>query len=157
MYALVGVVEHLPVHPLVVQRQGQGLAHAQVLQQRAAGVEHIALKACWQLVGKLALHQLASLEFFAIDAPRPVARTEKAHQIKLTSLQRLQPRGAVFVNLDVNARKVVLAAAHIQIARPVLRIQHVGDVFAKVHRANAVGAAANGRVGDHLIEGLALT
>jgi hypothetical protein len=32
LHALVRVVEHLPVHPLVVERQAQRLAHARVLQ-----------------------------------------------------------------------------------------------------------------------------
>ncbi len=44
VHPLVGTVEHLAVHPLIVQRQPQGLAHAHILQFGQAGVEHIALE-----------------------------------------------------------------------------------------------------------------
>src|SRR5256885_16340141 len=61
-HALVGTVEHLPVHPLVVHGQAQGAAHPDVLQHRPAHVEHIALESRWQLVVELALDQLAPVD-----------------------------------------------------------------------------------------------
>ena len=105
---------------------------------------------------ELALDQLAGIELLAVHAPGPVARAEKAHQVKLARFQGLEPCRAVFVDLDQDAVKVGRAFAHIQIARPVLRVTHVGDVFAKLHRADLVRAAANRDVGDHLIERLGL-
>ena len=73
LHPRISVVEQLAVHPLEVQRQPQGLAHAHVLEQLAPGVEHVALKARWQAVPELDLDQLAGIELFAGDAPRPVA------------------------------------------------------------------------------------
>ena len=149
-------VEHLPVHPLEVDRQAQRLAHAHVLQEGPARVEHVALKAGGQLVLELALDQLAALELGAVHAPRPVAGRIKRHQVELAGLQRLQPRGVVAVDLDLHAVEVARAALDVQVARPVGRVAHIGDVLAEVDRADAVGPAADGRLHHHLVEGFAL-
>ena len=152
IHPLVRAIEHLAVHPLVIQRQPQRLAHAHVLQVRLAGVEHIALKAGGQLVGKFALDQFAGVELLAIHAPRPIAGAEKAHDIKFARFQGFELGGVVFVDVDFHPVKVERAHAHRQVFGPVVGIAHVGDVFAKAHRANAVGAAANGRFHHHLVK-----
>ena len=157
LHALVGVVEHLAVHPLVVHGQAQRLAHAQVVQRRAARIQHIALKACGQAVFELGLDELTAVEPFAVDAARPVAGRKEPHQVKLARFQRFQLGGVVSVDFDQDAVEIGAATAHRQVACPIGRVAHIGDVFAKLHRANFVGAAANGRVHHHLVKGFALT
>ena len=156
VYAPVGAVEQLAAHPFKVERQAQGLAHAPVCQQWPARVQHIALEARGQLVGKFGLDQLAGIKLLAVHAPRPVAGAEKTHQVELAGLQRLQPCRVVLVDLDQHAVEVGRAAAHVQVARPVVGIAHVGDVLAELDGPDLVRPAANGRLHHHLVEGLAL-
>ena len=55
---------------------------------------------------ELGFHQFTRIKTLAVDTPRPVARREEPHQVELTRLQRLQPGGVVFVDLDRDAIKV---------------------------------------------------
>ena len=102
------------------------------------------------------LDQLTGIELAAIDAPGPVTGRKEAHQIKLAGLQRLQPRRVVLVDLHRDAVEVGRAFAHVQLACPIACITHVGDIPAKVHRADFVGATAYGRVHHHMVKGLAI-
>ena len=156
LHAPVGAIKHLAVHPFVVQSQTQRLAHPQILQQRLAGVEHIALETGGHAVCKFGLDQLTGIELAAIDAPGPVAGRKESHQVEFARLQCFQSRRLVLVNLDRDAIKVEHAAPHIQVLGPIGRIAHIGDVPAKQHRPDFVGAAANGNVHHHLVKRFAL-
>ena len=156
MHTLIGAIEHLAAHPLEVICQAQRFAHTHILQLRTAGIEEKALKARWQLVLEAALDQLTRVKTPACQAPGPVTRAVDAHQVELAGLQRLQPRRVVFVDLDADAIEVGHASAHRQIGTPVRRVAHIGDVLAKLHRANLVRPAANGHIHHHLIERLGL-
>ena len=156
VHALVRAIEHLSVHPLEINSQAEGFAHAHVLQQRAAGVEHIALKTRRQLVLELALDQFAGVELLAVHAPRPVAGAKKTHQVEFARLQCFQLGSVVSVDLDDDAVKVGRAPAHVQVARPITWVTHIGNVLAKTHRANFVRAAAQRLVHHHLVKRLGL-
>ncbi|EWS64294.1 hypothetical protein Y695_02463 [Hydrogenophaga sp. T4] len=107
-------------------------------------------------MAELGLDQLAGVEAFAVDAARPVTGREKPHQVKLAGLQRLQARRAVLVDLDRDAVEIGGAPAHRQVACPVGRVAHVGDVLAELHRTDLVGPAADGKVHHDLVKALAL-
>ena len=150
--ALVGVVEQLAVHPLVVHGQAQRFAHTRVLKFVAAGVEHVTLKARRQVMFELTLDQLTRIKLLACHPARPVACGEETHQVEFTCLQGFELGGVVFVDFDDHTVKVVAATFDVEVTRPVVRVAHIGDVFAKPHRANFVGAAANGDVHHHLVK-----
>ncbi len=156
LHPQVGVVEHLPVHPLVVHRQRQRLSHPHIVQGRAPGVEHITLKPGRQPVVELGLDQLAAVKALSRDTPGPVAGRKKAHQIELARLQRFQPRGVVAVDLDRDAVEIGRSLAHRQVARPVVGVAHIGDVAAEAHGADAIRPAADRDVHHDLVKGLAL-
>ena len=101
---------------------------------------------------ELGLDQFAAVKALAIDPARPVARRKETHQVELTRLQRLQPRGAVLVDLDRDAFEIAGATADVEVACPVTGVAQVGDVAAKLHRPDTVGPAADREVHHHLVE-----
>ena len=156
LHPLVGSVKHLTVHPLVIQRKPQCLAHPHILELLAPGVEHIALKARGQAVFELSLDQFARVKLAPGHASRPVTSRKETHQIKFTGLQGFQPGGVVLVDLDGDAVEVGAAAAYIEVFGPVAGIAHIGDVLAKVDRTHPVRPAANRNVHHHLVKRLGL-
>ena len=139
-HAAVGVVKQLAIQPLKVHGQRDRLAHTHILELVAAQVELKALKVARIAVRQLGLDQLATLECAAREGPGPLARNERLHVIELPRLEGFELRGAVFVNFVGDAVKVEQSLAHIQVFGPISRIAHIGDVFAKLHRADSVRA-----------------
>ena len=101
---------------------------------------------------ELTLDQLTRIKLLACHPARPVACGEETHQVEFTCLQGFKFGCVVFVDFDDHAVKVVAATFDVQVTRPVVGVAHIGDVFAKPHRANFVGAAANGDVHHHLVK-----
>ena len=100
------------------------------------------------------LDQYALLEQLAVDSAGPVARRIDGHEVELAGFHGLQPRGAVLVDLDGDTIEVVSTLAHVQVVPPISRVALVGDVAAKLHRPDAIGAAADGNVGHDLVKAL---
>ena len=100
--------------------------------------------------------EFARVEFFAVDTARPVAGREEAHHVEFAGLKRFEPGRVVFVYLDQHAVEIGRAAPYVQVLAPVVRVAHVGDVFAETHRPDFVGAAADRNVHHHLIKSLGL-
>ena len=156
VHTLIGAVEHLAVHPLVVIGQTQRLAHAHILELLAAQVQKEALKARRQLVLERALDQLARRKAPPRQTPGPVTRAIDAHEIELAGLERLQSRRSILVNLDGDAVEIGQADTHRQRRAPVRRVAHIADVLAELDRTDLVGPAADRRVHHHLVKGLGL-
>ena len=133
-HAHVRVVHQLPVHPLEVERQPDRLAHAQSLNLSRRVLISSPGSRRHSSTAARRLHQLAAIELLADVDPRPFARGEHADVIELAGLERFGLRRVVLVDLVGHAVEVVHAAAHAEVARPVVGIALVGDVVAEFQR-----------------------
>ncbi len=125
--ARVLIEEQLPVQPLKVEREIERLAHAHVLEQWPPHVEHEALHAGAVMLRKFALDQLAAIELLADVAPHPIARDIFDQCVVLARLERLEPRGAIRIQLVDDPIEVVHADPHRQRRAPIIRIAPVGN------------------------------
>ena len=85
----VGVVKKLPVEPLKIHGQRNRLAHANVFELLAPGVELKALKITRVAVLELFFYQHPSIKRTPTVGTRPFTRDEGLNEIKLTRLKGL--------------------------------------------------------------------
>ncbi|MNZ14100.1 hypothetical protein D3C78_310170 [compost metagenome] len=113
-------VEQLLVGPLVVQQQAQRLAHAHVLEHRAADVEDEALHARGVAVGQLFLDQAAIAHGGYVVGGGPVLRADFQRIVERTGLECFQSDGGVAVGVEGHDVEVVEAAVDRQVLGPVV-------------------------------------
>src|SRR4030095_1024399 len=92
-----------------------------------AGVQHIALKAGRLPVFEGMFHQFAGIEAPAIDPASPIAGRIEGQHVELGSLECLEARRVVLVDLYGDAVEIVAAALGAQVAGPIVRIAAIRD------------------------------
>ncbi|MNO98318.1 hypothetical protein D3C76_900630 [compost metagenome] len=150
--ALVGAEEQLLVGPLEVEQLDDRLAHAHVLEHRAADVEGVALHAPGILVVQLLADDAAVAHGGGVVGGRPVLRDAFLDEVELAGLERLQRHGEVAVGVDHHGIEVVEAAVHRQVVAPVVLDPLVADRATGVDLGDAVGTAAQRRLHVGLAE-----
>ena len=114
-------------------------------------VEQKALKVPRVAVGQLLFDQNSAVKVAPCVSTGPFAGNKSLDVVKLPCLKGFQLSSAVFINLVSDAVKVEHATPHVQVLRPIAGVALISDVFTKIDLANAVGAAAQWRVGDDLV------
>ena len=105
---------------------------------------------------EVALDDLATAVPGPHVAARPVAGTVLEQPVKLAGLEGLQPRHLVAEILEHHPLEIESAASYRQRIGPVALHPLEGDALAQVHAVHHIGAAGDGSLVRHGVEGLAL-
>ncbi|MNX74409.1 hypothetical protein D3C86_1058460 [compost metagenome] len=148
----IGTVEQLLVGPFEIQQQRQGLAHAHILEHRAAQVEDESLHACRIAVGNLFLDQSTFGDCRSVVGVGPVLRGHFQPVVELPGLERFQGHGVVAVVIGGHHVEVVETAIDRQVLAPVVLDPLVTHRASGLHFADLVRTAAQRDLQVALVE-----
>ena len=119
--ALVAAVEQAAVDPGAVEQQQEGAAHARVLEDRPARVEHERGHAGRQARLELALDDAAVGGRGKAIAFEPAAGIVLGADVDLAGLEGFEQRGGIAEMLDADLLEIEAAARHAEVACPPVR------------------------------------
>ncbi len=154
--ARVLVIKQIAVRPGEVEGQRQRAAHAPILEFVTPGIHDETLHAGVIAMCQLFFDDAAIGELRPDIIARPLFGIAHQREIEFAGLERLEMDSLVRIIFIGDAFEIEHAASGAQRARPVVRITHIGDVFAESVLIDRVRAAADGRCARQLVECLAL-
>ncbi len=151
--ALVKIKEIIVVDPFEIKQLKDRLAHANVREDRTPCVEHQTLHAFGQAVGEPFFDNSAFAQRRKIVCGLPASGVCFHAQIIKAFFECLEMCVAVAIIVEAYGLEIPQAAVDWQIAPPVIWVALECDRFARPHRADGVGAAAEKRLKAGVFKG----